>query len=500
MAVKLSAKEISRILDKAGVLVKEPKEADHLFDRLSFDSRKVNDPNTLFVIKGAFKDSYIDDKKKNLITAFVGEKERLSSSFSDVPSWIVSDAQIALAALSAAYFGYPQKDLTILGITGTKGKTSSAYMAYALMDHLTDHKTALFSTIDTIINANIHFKSELTTPESFELFKNMRLALDNGIRYLVMEVSSQSYLKKRVFGIHFKVGSFLNISPDHIGINEHPTFADYLAHKKMLAENSDIFVSNIDDDHGQEFIDHAHTFGAETVSISSKNKSADVFFDIHQADLDHSIFSIYGLGYHKERFALDIPGDFNIYNAVNAIAMVKKAGFSPEKAKKQLDELEIPGRMVKLSSKKHGLIIVDYAHNGQSVTKLLEFLRTQHRKGRIIIVLGSPGDKGEDRRQQFGHVISRFADKAILTTDDPGTEDPHKINDQIRSAISNPDVELSEQLDRTKAIEEAIESAGPSDLVVLAAKGDDAFQKTNHQNLPYLGDRKVAIKVLSKLE
>ncbi|SYW04074.1 UDP-N-acetylmuramyl-tripeptide synthetase [Oenococcus oeni] len=488
---------VTESLNEAGILVEKPSEIRRRFDDLQFDSRKVTKKNTLFVVKGAFKIEYLTasllDKISGIVTS---RKEKID--IPNLPHWIVSNSQIALAVLSAEFFGHPEKKLKILGITGTKGKTSSTYMAYSLLDRLTNHQTAMFSTIDTFLGRGIKFKSELTTPESYELFSNMKKALDNGNKYLVMEVSSQSYLKNRVFGIHFKVGAFLNISPDHIGINEHPTFADYLAHKKMLAENSDVFVSNIDDAHGQEFIDHAKSFGAKTVSVS-ENKKADVNFHIKKADLDESIFYLTEKG-NSQEFLLDIPGVFNIYNASVAIAMVREMGFKPEKAKKALAELQIPGRMVKIKTKSHGLIIVDYAHNGQAVTTLLTFLKSQHQGGKIIIVLGSPGDKGEDRRSQFGEVISKFVDVAYLTTDDPGTEDPHQINNQIRKAISNPDVELHEELDRSKAIQEAIKKANINDLVVLAAKGEDAFQKTNHVDVPYLGDKKVAEEFLAEIE
>lgn len=487
---------VGKTLREAGVLLKQTSNRPAVFQDLQFDTRKVTKTGTLFVVKGDFKADYLTADLLEKISAFVCSQPIHTKK----PQWLVSDSQIALASLSAAFFGHPEKELTILGITGTKGKTSSSYMAYVMLDQLTDHQTALFSTIDTIISPELRFKSHLTTPESYELFKNMRLAIEAGDRYLVMEVSSQSYLKKRVFGIHFQVGAFLNISPDHIGVNEHPTFADYIAKKKMLAENSDIFVSNIDDAHGQEFIEHARSFGAKALSISEMHPS-DVTFTIQRADLDQSLFTV--SHDHKEaRYLLDIPGSFNIYNAVTAITMLEAIGFDPSKenAKKALADLQIPGRMVKIKTRSHGLIIVDYAHNGQSVSTLLTFLKSQHQGGRIIIVLGSPGDKGEDRRAQFGQVISEMVDVAYLTTDDPGSENPHVINDQIRAAITNPKVELHEELDRVEAIHLAIDQAGPKDLLLLAAKGDDAFQKTNRIDVPYIGDRKAALQYLAEIE
>ncbi|MFT8324945.1 Mur ligase family protein [Oenococcus sicerae] len=492
---QLTSKRIFESLKQADILVSAPDFVpEKEFADLQFDSRKVVSDETLFVIKGAFKKNFLTENLLNKVAAIVTTK-RLDL---DIPQWLVSDSQIALASLSAAFFGHPEKELTILGITGTKGKTSATYMVHAMLDQLTNHRTAMFSTIDTVLGQGIEFKSQLTTPESYDLFSNMRKALDNGNRYLVMEVSSQSYLKNRVFGIHFRVGAFLNISPDHIGINEHPTFEDYLAHKKMLAENSDVFVSNIDDDHGQEFIDHARSFRAKTISVSQK-QPAEVTFHIEQANLDQSRFTVSEKN-RTDTFALDIPGDFNIYNATIAIAMIREIDLEPVQAKKALEKLQIPGRMVKIKTRSHGLIIVDYAHNGQSITILLKFLRSQHKQGRIILVLGSPGDKGEDRRAQFGKVISEFADLVYLTTDDPGTEDPHKINNQIRAAITNPKVILHEELNRVKAIQTAIEMARQDDLLVLAAKGEDAFQKTNHIDLPYLGDKKVALQFLAEIE
>ncbi|MDR0899870.1 MAG: UDP-N-acetylmuramoyl-L-alanyl-D-glutamate--2,6-diaminopimelate ligase [Lactobacillaceae bacterium] len=443
------------------------------FEDLQYNSNSVTRNDTLFVVKGNIKDQYILDAVKKGATAIVTTVRKEIS----IPQIIVKDEQKTLAALSALFFNNPQENLEIIGITGTKGKTSTSYILYSLLFNLLGKENvALFSTIETKIGADISYKSHLTTPESYDLFSNMAKAVDAGVKYLVMEVSSQAYLKNRVFGLTFDVGIFLNISEDHVGQNEHPTFEDYLEKKVELSKNSRVMLVNGDDFYKDQFLGNAQ----KDVVISSDE------YQTLASNLSHSVFE-----FENHKYELLIPGDFNVLNAIFALKTIEILGlcFSQE-----LIPIEnIPGRMLKIQTQDHGIVFVDYAHNYDSLKHLMLFLKTRlEPKGKIIIVLGSTGNKGQNRREGFGKAISEFADVAILSSDDPGFEDPKMIADEIKANITNTKVKVDYIEDRKEAIKFAIDSASKEDLVVLAAKGEDLYQKINGVDTPYQGDYQIA--------
>ncbi|MDD9139216.1 UDP-N-acetylmuramyl-tripeptide synthetase [Fructobacillus sp. CRL 2054] len=493
--MKLTGKQVTALLQDHNLLVQGPS-IDADFDFLHYDSRQVKE-KTLFVAKGAFKASYLDGVEG--VTGMVA-----SDDFGlDIPLWLVNDTQKALAVLSQAFFDYPEKKLWIGGITGTKGKTTAAYFAYNILKEETDGKTALFSTVNRIVGPKPEDskKSDLTTPESYELYKDMARAVEKGMTHLVMEVSSQAYLKNRVYGLRYNVGIFLNISPDHIGPNEHPTFADYLAHKEMLLDHSDQVIINAGMDHFDEVYQRAAskhenvwTYNREGAASQLPDLKDTVEFHSDKTELHDSYFTVEDwakLPAFKElagSYRLNLPGDFNEENATAALMMTALAGAHHAAMKKGLDEVTIPGRMISMSLPGHGVAFVDYAHNYASLNALLAFAKGQSPKGEVIVVLGAPGNKGVSRRLDFAKVLSKQADQVFLTADDPAFEKPEDICHTIADAITNPEVKIHFQMDRITAIREAIALAGPHDLVVVAGKGEDPYQKVNGVDTPYIGD------------
>lgn len=447
------------------------------FEKLSYDSRDV-DESTLFFAKGStFKSEYLEKAVQAGLKCYISEIDYQVG----IPAIIVNDIKQAMSLVAMIFYGNPQDKLRILAFTGTKGKTTAAYFAYHILKQ--SHKPAMFSTMNTTLDGKTFFKSQLTTPESLDLFRMMAEAVDNGMTHLIMEVSSQAYLVKRVYGLTFDLGVFLNISPDHIGPIEHPTFEDYFYHKRLLMDNSRAVVVNAGMDHfdvvAEQVAPKIHDFYGKQTENSFSNSSAFTF------DLTGKLAGHYDI---------QLIGSFNQENAVAAGLACLRLGASLADIQRGIAETSVPGRMEVLTQKNGAKVFVDYAHNGDSLEKLLSVVE-EHQKGQVILVLGAPGNKGESRRADFGHVINAHPNlTVILTADDPNNENPQKISEEIASHITRP-VDII--VDREEAIKVALLiTTSEKDAVVIAGKGADAFQIVKGQRAAYAGDIEVAKRYL----
>lgn len=484
---------------------------------VSYDSRRVKQ-GTLFFCKGNFMPKYLAMAKDKGAIAYVAEQEYPEGQ--GLPAIIVKDEQKAMALLGAAFYGFPQNDLFIIAITGTKGKTTTAYFADHILKQSTDDHVALFSTLDRVLGnkPGDKFKSDLTTPESLDLFHDMRAAVNNGMTHLVMEVSSQAYKKHRVYGLHYDVGIFLNITPDHIGRNEHPTFADYLHCKEQLLVNAKTCVINAETQH---FTDAYYTAKATTQPeniylFARRGAKVDLpddrqldfeyrndLEDLHESEFELTALSDQGRKLNLDhRYTTSVPGDYNEGNAVAAVIASGLAGAKAEDAAATLNHVHIRGRMEMLTTKHHGTVYVDYAHNYASTKRLLAFLKRQTNAGKVTVVLGSAGDKGISRRPGLGKALTEeHPERIILTTDDPGFEDPLKIAKEIDSYIDHEQVGTVQFImDRASAIKQAIDGSTNGDIVVLAGKGEDPYQKVKGVNTPYASDSKIAHDYIDEIE
>ena len=505
----LTVDNITTLLADQDLLISAP-DFDVEIQHLAYNSKDVV-PGTVLFIKGNFKPEYLKDAITQGVTAIVAPETFVHDT--NLPTWIADDVPAAMSIIAMAYYGYPQNDLALIGITGTKGKTSTAYMAYEILRSYTHDKVALSSTLQVITGnePKFHYRAHLTTPESLDLFRWMREAVDNGMTHMVMEVSSQAFKMRRVYGLRYNVGIFLNISPDHIGENEHPTFEDYLAHKMMLFDHSEQIVLNADSDYFGTLIERAEMnvprdgiwlYGQEDVD----SPKADAYFEATDTNLHGSVFKVREVGQQAEHlhingeYKLDMPGDFNQSNALAAMIATRLVGADAPAMADGLEVVKVPGRMQVLNTKSHGTIYVDYAHNYASIAALLHFVRQNESVNKLTVVVGAPGNKGVSRRPGIGKAVNEGADIVYLTSDDPQYEDPAKIADEIQAAITNPSVTVYRELDRTTAIAEAIKNAGPDDVVVLAAKGLDEYQKINGVDTPYENDWAVAQRIVSELE
>lgn len=448
------------------------------FSKISFDSREA-DKSTLFFAKGAtFKKEYLEQAIENGLTFYVSQVDYEL----DIPAIIVTDIKKAMSLIAMEFYGHPENDLKIIAFTGTKGKTTTAYFAYNILKQT--HRPAMLSTMNTTLDGKTFFKSKLTTPESLDLFKMMATAVQNGMTHLIMEVSSQAYLVERVYGLTFDVGAFLNISPDHIGPIEHPTFEDYFYHKRLLMANSKAVVVNAGMDYfdvvAQQVANTPHDFYGKGSDNTIENGRA---FD----------FDVTGkLAGHYD---IQLIGSFNQENAVAAGLACLRLGTSLADIQKGIAQTSVPGRMEVITQTNGAKVFVDYAHNGDSLEKLLSVVE-EHQKGDLHLILGATGNKGESRRADFARVINAHPNlHVILTADDPNYEDPQAIAEEIASQVTRP---LDIQVDREKAISQAMaRTNNETDAVIIAGKGADAYQIVNGERTAYSGDLNIAKNYLN---
>ena len=477
------------------------------FSAITYDTRTVGG-GSLLVCKGRFRPEYLDGLDRRGLAAYVADTDY--SAVVDAPGLIVDDPRKALSLLSAEFYGRPQDELTVIGITGTKGKTTTAYLVHAILNDYSNQRAALFSSEQTCLDGRTYTDSKLTTPESLDAFRMMRQAADNGMRYLVMEVSSQAYKVHRVHGLTFDIGAFLNISPDHISPIEHPTFEDYLHCKRQLITNSKTLVVNADCDHVQLLRQDAAHAGIPVVDFSVHGpddgcKTAHAITATADGS-DPDDFRVAIRNHDAGTFRLRLPGDFNIANAAAAMAIATAAGAPADSpALHAVETVTVPGRMEVLADPDtRTWAIVDYAHNFASVAALLDFVDSRYGADRpyITLVTGAAGNKAIGRRREIVEAAQHRIGRFVFTAEDTDTEPYEDIcNDMLRH-VTNPDVDARIVVDRVTALTEAIRDARGNperrDMVLVIGKGHERWIKDRNRHMPYEGDDKVVSRLLSE--
>lgn len=387
---------------------------------------------------------------------------------------IAPDTRVALAKLSAKFFGEPAKEMTIIGITGTKGKTTSSLLIYNILNECGVPTGYIGSNGVTYLDYS--FATVNTTPESYDLHAHMRKMLDSGVKTLVMEVSSQALKMARVYGIKFDICVFTNLSPDHIGEFEHPDFEDYKRCKHSLFTDygTEYIVYNADDEYALEVVSGNR---CERASIAV-NKQADF-----KADSITYFRSPANIGVSFEctaddktfPVALSFPGEFSVYNALTAIAVCSRLGISAGKITKTMRHIRIKGRFETHELPNGATVVIDYAHNGVSLKAALTALRV-YNPNRLICLFGSVGGRTKMRRAELGLVASRDADFCVLTSDNPDNEAPSAIIGEIASYFTAGTCPYVAIPDRKKAIEYALENSEKGDIILLAGKGHESYQ------------------------
>lgn len=442
-------------------------------------------PGFLFVaIKGFSVDGhqYVNSAIENGATAVMIEEGcdlKALKIPQDVTVVMAKDTRHALAIASANFYDNPSKKFKLIGVTGTKGKTTTTFMIKEILEKA-GKNVGLIGTIATYINGKILKESDRTTPESLELQQIFSKMVEEKVEYVIMEVSSQSLKLHRVDGCEFNIVLFTNFSEDHISEKEHPNMEDYFQSKLKLFEMCKTGIVNTDDLHGNKIPKLFKDSDITTYGIDNfaNMVAKDITITSSFADFKAKISD------RNERVKVGIPGRFSVYNALAAICVAKKLGVSSEVIKDALLEVRVPGRSELVNNKLELPIMIDYAHSPESLENILQAVKA-YTKGRVISVFGCGGDRDPGKRPIMGEISGRIADVTIITSDNPRTEDPEKIVNQIEEGIKKTKGNYKVIVDRTEAIREAIKMANKRDLVVLAGKGHEPYQEINGVKYPF---------------
>ncbi len=462
------------------------------------NSKNVKNGYMFVAISGFNSDGhdYIQNAIENGATVVVAEnvKKIKKDSIPDNITLIIAENTREFLALSSCnFYNNPSKKFNLIGITGTKGKTTTTFMIKEILEKA-GKKVGLIGTVATYINGKKLGDSERTTPESLELQKLFSKMVDEKVEYVVMEVSSQSLKLHRVDGCNFDLVAFTNLSEDHISEKEHPNMQDYFESKLKLFNMCKTGFVNIDDLHGNKIpqmfpenditgygIDNYGDFLAKDITITNSY----VDFKVKITD-------------KNERVKVDIPGRFTVYNALCAICICKKLGIEAETIKTALEKIKVPGRSEMVENKLEIPIMIDYAHSPESLENILRAVKS-YTRGRVISVFGCGGDRDTRKRPIMGEISGKIADYTIITSDNPRTEDPEKIVEQIEKGIVKTKGKYESIVDRTKAIEKAIKMANKNDIIVLAGKGHEPYQEINGVKHPF--DERIIVRdIISKIK
>ncbi|WP_026652703.1 UDP-N-acetylmuramoyl-L-alanyl-D-glutamate--2,6-diaminopimelate ligase [Butyrivibrio proteoclasticus] len=453
------------------------------------DNRKIGEGSLFICIKGANFDGHSCAKEaaEKKAAAIVVEHDVELDEDADIAVIRVKDTRYAMAFISAAYFDHPASKLKTIGITGTKGKTTTTYLIKSMLENA-GHKVGLIGTIEVIIGDE-HIHAENTTPESFTLQQYMAKMVEAGCDSVVMEVSSQGLMLHRSQGFVYDLGIFTNIEPDHIGPNEHKDFEDYMHCKGLLFKQCKVGICNGDDIHTEDILE-GHTCKVETYGFNEGNdiRAINLAYIRKPGELG-VFFDTDGLiNMHAE---IRTPGKFSVYNALCAIAVAREFGCTPEEIAPALKEAKVKGRIEMVKVSDEFTLMIDYAHNAMALKNLLSTLR-DYRPNRLICVFGCGGNRSKLRRFEMGEVSGKYADFTIITSDNPRFEEPEDIIKDIETGIKKTDGKYVKITDRREAIAYAIDHGENGDIIVLAGKGHEDYQEI--KGVKYPMDERVLIK------
>ena len=454
---------------------------------IEYDSRKVKKGSLFCCIVGSLFDghTFAEGAIANGATALLVEKVLPFA----VPQLVVKNARKAMAEISAAFFGYPQREMMMLGVTGTNGKTTTTYMVKAIAEQA-GKKVGVIGTIRNLIgNESIH--TDRTTPESVDLFRILRMMADAHVDLVVMETSSHALEQYRVHGIKFDVGLFTNLTQDHL--DYHKSFDNYLAAKKTLFLNSKKAVVNVDDPYSSRIMEGLTipilTFGVRDradISATDIDITTDgVRFDLHTPE-------------GEVLMNLAIPGLFSVFNAMGAAGMALAVGMKLSAIKAGLESLtSVSGRLEPVKTNRGFSVFVDYAHTPDALENVLKTVQ-QFAKGRVICVFGCGGDRDRAKRPIMGEIAGRFSEFTVITSDNPRTEDPMAIIDSIEEGVKRSGTKYTVIENRKEAIRYALSAAQTDDVIMIAGKGHENYQEINGTKY-HFDDKEIVEELLSEL-
>ena len=462
---------------------------------VAHDSRKVKEGYVFIAVKGYDVDghNYIHQAIENGAKAIVVEdisSIKQSGLPEDITFVVAPNTREALAKIACNFYDNPSKKFNLIGITGTKGKTTTTFMIKSILEK-GGQKVGLIGTVANYIGDKNLGESSRTTPESLELQELFAEMVKEKVDTVVMEVSSQSLKLHRVDGCDFNIGVFTNFSEDHISEKEHPDMQDYFNSKLKLFDMCKKGFINVDDYQVVKVKKLAKNCDIKTYGIDN---SADLLakdITVTNASVDFKV----KIGQRNERVKTGIPGRFSVYNSLAAISVASVFGIDAEKIKEALLEVRVPGRSELVDNKKELTIMIDYAHSPESLQNILSAVKS-YTRGRVISVFGCGGDRDPGKRPQMGEISGNIADFTIITSDNPRTEDPTEIVKEIEVGTKKTKGKYIAIVDRIEAIKYAINMANKNDIIVLAGKGHETYQEINGKKYPF--DEREIIKKLIK--
>jgi len=439
-----------------------------------YDSRKVIEGCCFVCIKGYAVDGHkfaADAVEKGAASLIVTEDIDVPENITVIK---VDDARVALSKMSAEFFSNPAKELITIGVTGTKGKTTTVAMIRSILE-TAGIKTGTIGTLGIIID-NKDYKTNNTTPESYEIHQTMRKMVKKGCSVLIMEVSSIGLKQHRTDNINFDYGIFTNFSHDHIGGNEHESMEEYLYCKSLLFKQCKTGIVNIDDPATEELLKNA-TCKTETYGYS---QNADLIGSDDSLIARNGYVGVNFKATGKKNLNVDvaIPGRFSVYNALAAISVCSLMNITEENILKGLDTVKVKGRVEVVDVPGNYTLLIDYAHNAASMESVLTTLR-EYKPNRLVTMFGAGGNRPKARRFEMGEVSGKLSDLSVITEDNSRFENIHDIIADIKTGIDKTDGKYVIVPNRVDAIRYCIENAQDGDIIVLAGKGHEDYQEIN---------------------
>lgn len=460
-------------------------------NKIEYNSQKIEKNDIFVAIKGYKEDGndYIKEAVEKGAVCIVTEDELNANELPNITIVRVQNSRIALSLIASKYYDFPARKLKLIGITGTKGKTTTAYMIRDILN-ASGKKTGMIGTIYNTYG-NVCIEASRTSPESLDLQKLLKDMVDAQMEYVVMEVSSHSLVLDRVYGLHFAIGIFTNLSQEHLDF--HGTMDNYLLAKSKLFEMCDFALVNGDDIHTPRLkkmikcktatfgLDNAVNITASDVRINNNNVE----------------FKMY-VNKMLETIVINIPGRFTVYNALAAIGTCSLLGAQMDAILLALSNIKVPGRSEIIDVQKTFTVMVDYAHNPSSLEAILSSIK-KYVKGRIICVFGCGGNRDKEKRPMMGEISGRLADFTVITTDNPRNEDPSIIMKEIEDGVKKTKGLYKIIENRKDAIAFAMRIAWKNDLVLIAGKGHETYQELKNGKRIDFDERKVVKDIADKM-
>lgn len=440
------------------------------YKELEYDSRKIKKGDIFVALEGATVDGhkYIDKAVENGASAvLVSKNVELKHNVDYI---LIENLRDHLGVIASNYYDSPEKKLKVIGVTGTNGKTTTTYLIEELLG---EEKVARIGTVEYKIGNEI-IEAPNTTPESLDIIKMSKKAVDKGLEYLIMEVSSHGLTSGRVDMLTFNAGVFTNLTPEHL--DYHKDMEEYFLAKRRLFEKLDKKehgIINIDDEYGERLFNE---FGGISYSLNKK------------AQLDKEII---------DEVKPKLLGKFNMYNLLGAIGVARLFGITDEEIKERVAKIKgAPGRFEPVYAGQDFKVVVDYAHTGDALKNILQGVNEIKHSGKVITVFGCGGDRDRIKRPIMAQVAEKYSDYVIVTSDNPRTEDPKEIIDEIVKGFKMNDYCV--EVDRAEGIKKAIKKAEKDDIILIAGKGHETYQILGKTKI-HFDDREIAIKAIEEL-